>query len=360
MITEEFEELLDMVENMEEADPDDPDNQGAYSDVMYELIDEVTLGMCFETHRACKSGTLFLDETDLESEKSYAIVDKEGRDVFGQVPAKKQMECVCPNCQRNLAASRFAPHLEKCMGMGRTSSRVASRRIANAGKKDSDNESEDNEQDHDWSYHIDKKSKKFKKDKSCGSPRRGKNATKVKSSASLSLSQTSTISSSQGSGDIPSVGSNTSEGSGSGNAPLYESFSSEERKTILSQQCGVISEHTKKMCTRSRRCPQHSEEQRKAVRLFLLGQTVGSQIDDDVHIDIDSYDDADTQSLRDSLHWEAVSNPSPADSTSTTTSTGSRKQKKRSSKSSKKSQSKNSKTSVNTEESQSSNLYDFP
>ncbi len=28
-------------------------------------------------------------------------------------------ECVCPNCDRSLAAIRFAPHLEKCMGMGR-------------------------------------------------------------------------------------------------------------------------------------------------------------------------------------------------------------------------------------------------
>lgn len=49
-------------------------------------------------------------------------------DVFGNVPTKKQLECVCPNCKRNLAASRFAPHLEKCMGMGRNSSRIASRR----------------------------------------------------------------------------------------------------------------------------------------------------------------------------------------------------------------------------------------
>ena len=30
---------------------------------------------------------------------------------------------------------RFAPHLEKCMGMGRNSSRVASRRLANSNKE---------------------------------------------------------------------------------------------------------------------------------------------------------------------------------------------------------------------------------
>jgi SAGA-associated factor 11 len=57
-------------------------------------------------------------------------VDRFGVDVFGQPPTKKQFECVCPNCQRNMAASRFAPHLEKCMGMGRNSSRIASRRQA--------------------------------------------------------------------------------------------------------------------------------------------------------------------------------------------------------------------------------------
>ena len=27
-------------------------------------MDELILGFCFETHRACKVGTLFLDETD--------------------------------------------------------------------------------------------------------------------------------------------------------------------------------------------------------------------------------------------------------------------------------------------------------
>jgi len=33
---------------------------------MSELIDEVSCGLCFEVHRACKLGTIFLDETDNE------------------------------------------------------------------------------------------------------------------------------------------------------------------------------------------------------------------------------------------------------------------------------------------------------
>lgn len=51
------------------------------------------------------------------------------------INSKKPAECVCPNCQRNMAASRFAPHLEKCMGMGRNSSRLASRRIATSASR---------------------------------------------------------------------------------------------------------------------------------------------------------------------------------------------------------------------------------
>lgn len=62
---------------------------------------------------------------------SVEIVDQPGLDIFGQVYNQwKNKECVCPNCNRSIAASRFAPHLEKCLGMGRNSSRIASRRSA--------------------------------------------------------------------------------------------------------------------------------------------------------------------------------------------------------------------------------------
>ena len=105
--------------------------------VMNDIIDEISLGLCFEVHRSCKLGTLFLGDTDPVSQREHEIVDRPGVDVFGNPPAKKQLECICPNCKRNLAASRFAPHLEKCMGMGRNSSRIASRRSQKV-LKDSD------------------------------------------------------------------------------------------------------------------------------------------------------------------------------------------------------------------------------
>lgn len=260
-----------------------------------ELVDDVILGTCFEVHRSVKLGILFLDEAT-DDEKKYEIVDEVGLDVFGQVPLKKQFECVCPNCQRNLAASRFAPHLEKCMGMGRNSSRIASKRIANTGRAESDVDDYDN--DSDWNYLSDRKPAKKRKDKNCA--RRIKGKPKNGEQASTS----------------------SASGEPSNSISTYESLSMEERKALLAQMCGVISEHTKKMCTRSQRCPQHTDEQRKAVRQFLLNQGAGSSTlsadtGDEVHIDVDTFDEADNHALHDTIGqmWESVSstNSSPAD-----------------------------------------------
>ena len=98
----------------------------AVSKFVYDdLLDEVMLGLAFDVHRSVRTGLFSVLESAespskvarLEGETSTAT--KPGTnipltDVFGQtistmvgVPAlKKQPECVCPNCQRNLAASR--------------------------------------------------------------------------------------------------------------------------------------------------------------------------------------------------------------------------------------------------------------
>ncbi|XP_053207220.1 ataxin-7-like protein 3 [Panonychus citri] len=132
-----------------------------------EILDEILLGVCFEIHRASKLGFLFIDESSPQEDQKYVIIDERGLDIFGQAHTqmKKQFECICPNCQRSLAASRFAPHLEKCMGMGRNSSRIASKRIASTGKSnDSDGEECDNSGDTDWNLaHDTRKPKKRKK-----------------------------------------------------------------------------------------------------------------------------------------------------------------------------------------------------
>jgi len=134
----------------------------------------------------------------------------------------------------------------------------------------------------------------------------------------------------------------------------YESISFDERKTLLSQCCGVVSEHTKKACTRSKRCPQHTEEQRKHIREKFLGSFVNSQnlgsnylianqmhsnittrSSDDSLITIDNCDDNQTNNELNSESVKTIWNEglidsregSPADSSSTNTSTSSVKRK---------------------------------
>lgn len=115
-------------------------------------------------------------------------MDQPGVDIFGQVYNQwKNKECECPNCKRLIAASRFAPHLEKCLGMGRNSSRIANRRFVggdrlsqalllirftlavflcvlarlasnnNTSKSESDQEDNDDLNDNDWSYGAEKR-----------------------------------------------------------------------------------------------------------------------------------------------------------------------------------------------------------
>ncbi|XP_076040337.1 SAGA associated factor 11kDa isoform X2 [Oratosquilla oratoria] len=292
----------------------------ASQNLFKELIDDAILAVVFEVHRSLKRGLLALEIGTPEDQQRYLQVTTEGLDVFGQVPAKKQQDCACPNCSRNLAASRFAPHLEKCMGMGRNSSRIASRRIQNSTKENTTNHlGSDDDDDDDW--YIDRKRKKRDRN----SPRRSKNI-KVKSESVSSSNNT-----------IDSLSAGTME----------------DKRHMLGQICGVVSEHTRKMCTRSLRCPQHTSEQRKAIRDQIYGSestmraadsTSRSLTDsEEVHVDIDSLDDGiNTLTTWDNDHSNTTS---PADSTSTNNSTSSNLNKRNSGSKSKKKSSKSSKSS---------------
>ncbi|XP_061605659.1 ataxin-7-like protein 3 isoform X2 [Phyllopteryx taeniolatus] len=227
------------MEDMALSGPDNTRLEALVHDIYSELVEDACLGLCFEVHRAVKHGYFFLDDTDPESAKEFEIVDQPGLDIFGQVYNQwKNKECECPNCKRLIAASRFAPHLEKCLGMGRNSSRIASRRLAsnnnNVSKSESDQEDNDDLNDNDWSYGAEKKSKKRKSDKNQNSPRRSK-----------SLKHKN--------GDLGSnVTSEAFKYNNYNNAGInYETLGPEEVRSLLTTQCGVISEHTKKMCTRS-------------------------------------------------------------------------------------------------------------
>ncbi|XP_014873761.1 ataxin-7-like protein 3 isoform X3 [Poecilia latipinna] len=293
---------------MEEKPLSGPDNtrlEALIQDVYSELVEDACLGLCFEVHRAVKQGYFFLDETDQDSIKEFEIVDQPGVDIFGQVFNQwKNKECECPNCKRFIAASRFAPHLEKCLGMGRNSSRIANRRLAtnnNISKSESDQEDNDDLNDNDWSYGAEKKAKKRRPDKNQNSPRRSKSLKHKNGDLGTSLSSD------------PYKQYNYNAGIS------YESLGPNEIKSLLTTQCGVISEHTKKMCTRSHRCPQHTDDQRRAIRLFLLGPSAPTLPDADV--EGDSFDIPNGQALLSRLQWEDFPDVSPTDSASSKAST---------------------------------------
>ncbi|KAH8266116.1 hypothetical protein KR038_003492 [Drosophila bunnanda] len=118
-IVNNFRELIKEPKNLDEA-----------VNYLYQtLLDDAVAGIFIETHHLRKTGNLAaLDGVPEDS--TYRICEMPNLDIFGISTAKKPMDCTCPNCDRPVAAARFAPHLEKCMGMGRISSRIASRRLA--------------------------------------------------------------------------------------------------------------------------------------------------------------------------------------------------------------------------------------
>lgn len=63
-------------------------------------------------------------------------------------------------------------------------------------------------------------------------------------------------------------------------------MSEADKKALLSQICGVVSEHTKKICTRTSKCPQHSEEQKKAVRELCLSESLEFNQSDNLQVNI--------------------------------------------------------------------------
>ncbi|KAK7940608.1 hypothetical protein WMY93_003934 [Mugilogobius chulae] len=240
--------------------------------------------------------------------KEFEIVDQPGVDIFGQVYNQwKNKECECPNCKRLIAASRFAPHLEKCLGMGRNSSRIANRRLATnntMSKSESDQEDNDDLNDNDWSYGQRKNNQT--------SPRRSKSLKHKNGELS---------------GSVPSDAYKYNYSSGIN----YETLGPDEVRSVLTTQCGVISEHSKKMCNRSQRCPQHTDEQRRAVRVFLLGPSAPPLPDADPVTESDSFDIPDGQSLMSRLQWEDSPDVSPTDSASSKANSRRPKKKKRTS-----------------------------
>ncbi|KAL3287347.1 hypothetical protein HHI36_001821 [Cryptolaemus montrouzieri] len=141
------------------------------------LIDDLTLGVIFDIHRKAKTRAFDLDgEGDgVEVEKGMDI------EIFSQYNIKKTQDCVCPYCDRAVAATRFATHLVKCMLDGKSRQKNAARKVTvNNSSKEQENSYRDsgvsdNEDDADWRP-GDKRRKKKKdrngKKRSKGTPKK--------------------------------------------------------------------------------------------------------------------------------------------------------------------------------------------
>lgn len=102
---------VSLAEAYRAAGPDEVEAAATYT--LDRMVDEIILGMCFDVHRSVKTGVYSLTEVP-EPRDARGPGGPGGTDVFGQVittavgvpTLKKQPECVCPNCQRNMAATR--------------------------------------------------------------------------------------------------------------------------------------------------------------------------------------------------------------------------------------------------------------
>lgn len=118
----EFEDEEELITKFNElmTDPHNgPENLEAAANYLYEsLLDEAILGSVFEVHNLIKTGLLKALEGEPEDSTQFLLVNAPDVDVFGSSKsAKINMDCTCPKCEKLVATARFAPHLEKCMGL---------------------------------------------------------------------------------------------------------------------------------------------------------------------------------------------------------------------------------------------------
>ncbi|RIB25217.1 hypothetical protein C2G38_2031248 [Gigaspora rosea] len=157
--------------------------------ILCDLLDECTLDVIFEAHREAKLSTSICQICNTEC-RSFVV--QPGLDIFGNHPQQNNsptFECV--NCQRPYPSKRYAPHLEKCMGLaGRNSSRVANLRISSERNPSSPytpvySEDNINQSDSDDDLYVEKKRKKSNGKSRASSPAKFSKLRKQKSSRNI-------------------------------------------------------------------------------------------------------------------------------------------------------------------------------
>lgn len=101
----------------------------AVQSIVDELIDSCFMDEILEIHRSIKleySHLLLPDAKDLVN----GDIESTKQNSFTKSESKSSTVFVnCGRCATKVAATRFAPHLSNCMGLGRNSSRRANRLV---------------------------------------------------------------------------------------------------------------------------------------------------------------------------------------------------------------------------------------
>eukprot|EP00040_Diaphanoeca_grandis_P043977 m.10916 g.10916 ORF g.10916 m.10916 type:complete len:237 (-) comp8554_c0_seq1:108-818(-) len=96
-------------------------------EILGEFVDNEIRSVVFEMHRAYKLG-LLADPSRAIMPSNKGLVNLPGLDIFGRKPEKNSVPSFsCPNCGSLRQPAKFAPHLEKCMGMGGRTQRTSAR-----------------------------------------------------------------------------------------------------------------------------------------------------------------------------------------------------------------------------------------
>ncbi|KAF9961769.1 hypothetical protein BGZ72_002008 [Mortierella alpina] len=116
------------IASKDSADPKAASLASLSFEILGELLDELILDVAVEAHRDVKN---IRTNCPICKTKCRSYVVRPGVDIFGQNPQPNNSQMYdCVHCLRSFPAQRYAPHLEKCLGLsGRTSSRTASRRV---------------------------------------------------------------------------------------------------------------------------------------------------------------------------------------------------------------------------------------
>jgi SAGA-associated factor 11 len=230
--------------------------------VFVEVMDELCLEICQEVHRKIKTGN-FCVNCDGNGDSKVESGDGEKR-MKDKIPFVK---CDA-GCGRTVAATRYAPHLEKCLGLGKSRNRrrPVALEVGVPTKPTQYFDDEELDDGQDGNY------------EGFGTPDPKKNKLKPPNkSNNKAPSSSPPAPTSAKSADLPLNTQNAKKPLPKMKQMNIQAYMDSLRRKprghlekILKTKCGVISVKTGKMCTKSLRCPQHNDEMRAQIRSVLL------------------------------------------------------------------------------------------